>query len=189
MSANSTQNKRPAKPAKPDKTSAKTFESVVADKIPLPKKQVQRQPSGPAEVLGDVVWLMSHSPAHKNLFITDIDWLVLPAVLHKQFRLFKDGDKPFAFATWALLDEEAEKRILSGQVHLRPTDWRSGKKLWLIDVVAPFGGQDGVLKHLKQTLFKDRPLMALRPGENGQGYVAGEVKVMEKKAAASGTAK
>lgn len=90
--------------------------------------------------------------------------------------------QPFAFATWALLDEEAEKRILSGQVRLRPTDWRSGNKLWLIDIVAPFGGQDGVLKHLKQTLFKDQPLMALRPGENGQGYVAGEVRVGKKEA-------
>ncbi|MBF0269810.1 MAG: toxin-activating lysine-acyltransferase [Alphaproteobacteria bacterium] len=140
----------------------------------------QRQPNGPAEVLGDVVWLMSHSPGHKHLFISDMDWLVMPPVMHKQFRLFKDGDKPFAFVTWALLDEEAEKRILSGQVRLRPTDWRSGSKLWLIDIVAPFGGQDGVLKHLKQTLFKDQPLLALRPGENGQGYVAGEVKVTEK---------
>jgi cytolysin-activating lysine-acyltransferase len=163
---------------------SKTIENVVADKIPLPKTQPRPQPSGPAEVLGDVVWLMSHSPAHKNLFISDMDWLVMLPVMHKQFRLFKDGDKPFAFATWALLDEEAEKRVMAGQARLRPTDWRSGSKLWLIDIVAPFGGQDGVLRHLKQTMFKDQPLMALRPGENGQGYVAGEVKVTEKGGAA-----
>ncbi|MBF0354299.1 MAG: toxin-activating lysine-acyltransferase [Alphaproteobacteria bacterium] len=81
-----------------------------------------------------------------------------------------------------MLDEEDEKRILSGQMRLRPSDWRSGSKLWLIDIVAPFGGQDGVLKHLKQTLFKDQPLLALSPGENGQGFVAGEVRVGKREA-------
>ncbi|MDK9723202.1 MAG: toxin-activating lysine-acyltransferase [Rhodospirillales bacterium] len=169
--------KSPAKSNPAAQASEQTSTTVTDAGLKPEAPTQQRQPNGPAEVLGDVVWLMSHSPGHKHLFISDMDWLVMPPVMHKQFRLFKDGDKPFAFATWALLDEEAEKRVLSGQVRLRPTDWRSGKKLWLIDIVAPFGGQDGVLKQLKQTLFKDQPLLALRPGENGQGFVAGEVKV------------
>lgn len=155
-------------------------ETIVSDKITPPADDAVRQPSGPAEVLGDVAWLMTHSPAHKHLFLADLEWLVLPPVLSKQFRLFKSGDRPFAFATWAFLNEEAEKRLLSGQPRLRPGGWRSGEKLWLIDVIAPFGGSDGVLAHLKQKLFQDRPLMALRPNLDGKGMVAEEVKIEEK---------
>jgi cytolysin-activating lysine-acyltransferase len=95
---------------------------------------------------------------------------------HEQaVQVFKTGEKPFAFVSWALLNEEAEKRLISGQPRLRPGDWRSGDRLWLIDVVAPFGGPEGVLTHLKQKLFKDRKVMTLRPHAEGKGVVATEV--------------
>lgn len=154
--------------------------TIVANHVP-PPQSTPRQPSGPGEVLGDVTWLMSQSPAHKHLFLADLEWLVAPAVMAKQFRLFKNGDRPFAYASWALLDEEAEKRLVGGQPRLRPGDWRSGDRLWLIDLVAPFGGQDGVLKHLKENLFADRKLMALRRNPNGGGMQAGEIGIGEKK--------
>ncbi|MFZ5763631.1 MAG: toxin-activating lysine-acyltransferase [Thermodesulfobacteriota bacterium] len=165
--------------AQPIKTEA-AAETIVADKV-APPAEVVRQPSGPSEVLGDVTWLMTHSPAHKHLFLADLEWLALPPVMIRQFRLFKSGNRPFAFVSWAFLDEEAEKRLLSGQTRLRPGDWRSGDRLWLIDVVAPFGGADGVLAHLKQKIFPEQRLMALRPNPEGKGVVAGEVKVEAKK--------
>jgi cytolysin-activating lysine-acyltransferase len=156
-------------------------ETIVSDTVAPPPSEAVRQPSGPSEVLGEVTWLMTHSPAHKHLFLADLEWLVLPPVMVKQFRLFKNGNRPFAFASWAYLDEEAEKRLLAGQPRLRPGDWRSGDRLWLIDVVAPFGGADGVLAHLKQKIFPEQRLMALRPNPDGKGVVAGEVKVEAKK--------
>lgn len=146
---------------------------------------IARQPSGPGEVLGDVAWLMTHSPMHKHLFIADLEWLVLPPVMAKQFRIFRNGSRPVAFACWAYLDEEAEKRLLSGQPRLRPGDWRTGERAWLIDVVAPFGGVGDVLANLKQTNFKDQPLMALRPQPDGKGMAAFEVKAEAKPATAA----
>ena len=160
--------------AGPARATAESAETTIADKLAAPAG-VQRQPSGASAMLGEAVWLMSHSAAHKHLFIADLEWLVLPPIMVKQFRILKAGDRPFAFASWALLNEEAEKRLLAGQPRLRPGDWRSGDRLWLIDVVAPFGGADGVLSHLKKKLFKDRRLMALRPKADGRGVVAGEV--------------
>lgn len=141
-----------------------------------------RQPSGPGEVIGEVVWLMTQSVAHKHLFVSDLDWLLVPPVMAKQFRLFRNGDKPRAFACWAYLDEEAEKRLLSGQPRLRPGEWHGGDRAWLIDVIAPFGGLDSVLANLKQTEFKDRRLMAMRPSPDGKGMVAFEVSVEAKAA-------
>lgn len=149
-------------------------ETIVDDKL-APPAAAQRQPSGAAEVLGDAVWLMTHSASHKHLFLADLEWLVLPPIMARQFRIFKTGDRPFAFVTWALLNEEAEKRLLAGQPRVRPGDWRAGDRLWVIDVVAPFGGADGVLTHLKQRLFKERRVMTLRPGTEGKGILAEEV--------------
>lgn len=153
---------------------AGSAETIVDDKL-APPAAAQRQPSGAAEVLGDAVWLMTHSDSHKHLFLADLAWLVLPPIMGRQFRIFKTGDRPFAFVTWALLDEDGEKRLLAGQPRVRPGDWRAGDRLWVIDVVAPFGGADGVLTHLKQRLFKERRVMTLRPGPAGGGTAAIEV--------------
>jgi len=47
-------------------------------------------------------------------------------------------------ALWAMLSEEAEQKLNDmvmgnkGPVRLRPDEWRSGDRLWLIDLIAPF---------------------------------------------------
>lgn len=137
-----------------------------------------RQPSGPAEVLGDVVWLMTHSPNHKHLFIADLEWLVMPPVMLRQFRLVRGKDKPQAFVTWANLNEEAEQRMMAGHTRLRPSDWNAGDRAWIIDLIAPFGGQEAVLKEVKQRLFAEKTLKLLQPGKEGKP-LAGEVRVKE----------
>jgi hypothetical protein len=106
------------------------------------------------------------------------------AVMSKQFRLFQNGATARAFACWAYLDEAAEQRLLAGQPRLRPADWHAGDRAWLIGLVAPFGGIDGVLANLKQTTFKDSRLMAMRPGPDGKGMIAFEVQVEASRAAA-----
>jgi cytolysin-activating lysine-acyltransferase len=51
------------------------------------------------------------------------------------------------------VNDEAEERLKSGHARLAPADWKSGEKLWLVDIVAPFGGHDAVLKDLKEKMF------------------------------------
>lgn len=155
--------------------SVKQTEVKAAEAAPLTPL---RQPSGPAEVLGDVVWLMTHSANHKHLFIADLEWLVMPPVMLRQFRLVRGKDKPQAFVTWALLNEEAEQRLVAGHTRLKPSDWNSGDRAWIVDLIAPFGGQEAVLKEIKQRLFADKPLKLLQPSKDGQP-LAGEVRVKE----------
>ena len=46
-----------------------------------------------AQVLGEIVWLMSQSPLHKQMFIADLEWMVMTPALLGQFRLYYDtGD-------------------------------------------------------------------------------------------------
>ena len=80
----------------------------------------QPAPAGAAkktsEVLAEIVWLMSQSPLHKQLFISDTEWLVMTPMLLQQFRLFYDKQKPVGVIFWASVSEEVEARLAAGSI-------------------------------------------------------------------------
>jgi cytolysin-activating lysine-acyltransferase len=126
-------------------------ETAPADAAPAP--QTPRL-SAAAAMLGEVVWLLGRSDAHRDLFLTDLDWLVMPPVQLRQFRIWRKENQPVAYASWAYLPDEAGERFAEGaragrMARLGPSDWKSGEQLWLIDFVAPFGGADGMIKTLQ----------------------------------------
>jgi cytolysin-activating lysine-acyltransferase len=118
-------------------------------------------------VVGHAVWLMMQSPAHKHLFLTDLEWLLLPPITLNQFRIWRNKGMPAAFASWAYLDERAEARIKQNIKKLAPTDWKSGESLWLIDMVAPFGGAEAAVKELREQVFKGQKVKSLQPAPGG----------------------
>jgi cytolysin-activating lysine-acyltransferase len=123
-----------------------------------------------SSVLGEVVFLMMSPPSHKHLFLTDLEWLVMPSLALRQFRLWRQGGRPVAFASWAFLSAEVEERVRGGVRRLKPVDWKSGDSAWLMDVVAPnpdFAKQ--MVDELKQSVFADRVLKGLRPRPDGGG--------------------
>jgi cytolysin-activating lysine-acyltransferase len=38
-----------------------------------------------AQVLGEITWLMTQSPRHKAIPLGDLEWLLMPAILLRQF--------------------------------------------------------------------------------------------------------
>lgn len=118
-------------------------------------------------VLGEALWLMQQSQVHRHLFVTDIDWMLVPPVALEQYRLWKNETMPVAFASWAFLSEEAEGRMLEGYRNLTEDDWNSGDRAWLMDILAPFGGQEEAVEELKDKIFGDRPVKSVNVGERG----------------------
>ena len=98
-------------------------------------------PKTVAQVLGEIAWLMTQSPRHKAMSLGDLEWLVMPAILLRQFRIFYQGDRPVGVALWALADELVAKRIDAGDTRLTAVEWKSGAAMRIVDVVAPFGGE------------------------------------------------
>jgi cytolysin-activating lysine-acyltransferase len=114
-----------------------------------------------AEALGQIVWLLSQSPIHRELRIKDLEYSFTPAVLHEQFRIFRFGplpglenvdlrsvapagiskealeQLPLGVAIWARLSAEAEAKLERGD-HLQMQEWRSGDRLWLVEMISPF---------------------------------------------------
>ena len=73
-------------------------------------------------------------------------------------------------AFWGNVSEEVEDRLKSGNAKLKPQDWKSGDKLWCIEVIAPFGGHEAMLKDLKANVFAKREISYLW-NEDGKGVV------------------
>jgi cytolysin-activating lysine-acyltransferase len=109
-----------------------------------------------AQLFGEIVWLFTQSPKHKNFFLSDLEWLVMTPVLLRQFRVFYAPDRPIGVALWAYVNDDVEQRLMGGHARLAPADWKSGEKLWLVDVVAPYGGIDAMIQDLKQHVFPSR---------------------------------
>jgi cytolysin-activating lysine-acyltransferase len=120
-----------------------------------------------AEALGQITWLFSQSPIHKHLAIGDLEWSVMPAIMVEQFRIFtfgplpgleqmkpedfmhgltKEGleQMPLGVAFWGWLSEAAEAKVDAGQ-RLDPQDWKSGDRLWLLELISPFANTDNKL--------------------------------------------
>ena len=114
------------------------------------------------QVLGQVARLMAASPSHRHHFLSDLEWLVMPPLALGQARLIRDDKgNPLAFACWALVSEAVEKRLEAGHPRLAPQEWRSGDRLWLIDVVAPEPALPTVLATLQKEVFKGAEVKTL----------------------------
>lgn len=128
-----------------------------------PAQTVQKTVS---HVLGEVCWLMTQSPVHKQMFIGDLEWFAMPAILMEQFRIFNGPQHPMAVAFWANVSVDTDERLKAGASKLRADEWNSGAIPWLIELIAPFGGEDEILSDISKEVFKSQPFSfhTLEPG-------------------------
>ncbi|MVZ98066.1 toxin-activating lysine-acyltransferase [Sphingorhabdus sp. IMCC26285] len=109
-----------------------------------------------SHLFGEMTWLLSQSQLHRSLTIGDLEWLVMPALLHEQFYLFRDADRPVALATWAKCDEptvsKLERGVIDPENRLNLEEWKSGDSIWLVDLVTPFANDEN--KH-RELVFAD----------------------------------
>lgn len=153
-------------------------------------------------ILGEVVWMMAQSRNHRRIPIDHLEWLVMPALVLGQYRIYYDEDgRPVGFASWAFLTEEAETYLVQAKSQIRSEHWRPGgvegaiarggvdpgaqeqderladAKVCVVDMVAPFARDPSemlnhMLKDLREGPLTDRDLFARRLSPDGE---AGQV--------------
>lgn len=96
--------------------------------------------------LGEVTTLMTASPQHRYMFIGDLEWMGLPAIVQRQCYLYREDGRTLAAVFWARVSGEIEDRFKRGVMKLAPAEWRSGDNLWLVNVVDPFKKGEALLK-------------------------------------------
>ena len=137
-----------------------------------------------AEALGQITWLFSESPVHARLAIGDLRWSVMPALLVEQFRIFRFGplpgleqaspedflpgmtregleQMPLGLALWGWLSEEAEEKVERGE-RLAPEDWKSGDRLWLLELISPFATPENRLTEIMLADLVNGPFQGKR---------------------------
>lgn len=121
--------------------------------------------------LGPVVWLMMASATTRHTLLSDLEWRVMPALVLDQAKLYLRDTTPVGFVSWAKLSDAVAQRYRQAPHHLAAADWQSGDQIWLVDVFVPFGGAEGVLKDLRENVFKGRPIHQLLPAEGKPAQV------------------
>ena len=62
-----------------------------------------------------------------------------------------DG-RMIGWASFGYFDDEAEEVLCKGYRKLQPKDWDTGKQLWLVDAIAPYGHASSLMRYLRQHL-------------------------------------
>jgi hemolysin-activating ACP:hemolysin acyltransferase len=141
---------------------------------------------------GEIVTLLMRSPTDKHHTLGDLEWLVVPALAHRQYALAEAQSKetgavsPVGGVLWAFVSEEVDKRLsdLSTPVRLKPNEWRSGDIPWIIMATGDMRILAGLIQQLNKSVFKDKqPKMRVR-GKDGKVSV-GHLEVKEKPADAA----
>ena len=135
-----------------------------------PSKPAEPGLGGPAtgvaptvsHMLGEMTWLLTQSPLHRVLSLGDLEWLVMPALIHEQFYLFRDGDQPVGLAMWAKCGPAAVKKLDGGMIEpenrLSLDEWTNGDQIWLVDMIAPFATTENRQRELMMADLISGPL-------------------------------
>jgi cytolysin-activating lysine-acyltransferase len=111
--------------------------------------------------LGQIVLVLMRGRQSRNIFLGDLDWLVLPAIATNQFMLAEHRDGatgisvPAAAVLWARVSEQVDARLSASpdqRILLRPEEWASGTIPWLVEGV----GEPRAVGRLVRTLVEER---------------------------------
>ncbi len=122
-------------------------------------------------LLGTVSWLMLAGAATRHTLLSDLEWRVMPALMLRQAKIYLRAETPVAFASWAYLSPQVAQRFRQPPHRLAPAEWNSGEQVWLVDLLAPFGGSQDVLKDLRKNVLRGQPLHQLVLGNDPQPEV------------------
>lgn len=139
--------------------------------------------------VGPILLLYMQSSHRRYQFIGDLEWLLIPPLVSGQCKLFMKNEYPTSFVSWAFLNEAAEKRLFENGGKLRPEDWNCGDRLWVIDIVAPFGGVENMLHDLQCNEFPGRVIHLAAPDPKTGGITARKLPPLQEKEGTQGDKK
>jgi hemolysin-activating ACP:hemolysin acyltransferase len=79
---------------------------------------------------------------YKEMFDKDaksvVDY-ILPAIKLGQYRVFRQGDNPYAYTSWAYMDKESSDKFKKTGMIEHNSWWNNGEEVWHIDTVIKKG--------------------------------------------------
>jgi cytolysin-activating lysine-acyltransferase len=120
-------------------------------------------------LIGQAVFIYGHCEVRRHYSVNEIATdIVLPINLN-QYRLYYSGGRPVGFVTWAYVSDDLLGRLAADQVvELSVDDWRSGRNIWLMDMVAPFGHGRAIANDLRRNIFGSAIFHSMRRYPDGR---------------------
>jgi hemolysin-activating ACP:hemolysin acyltransferase len=169
--------RRPAMSMEPATAGVATG-SIDPEKVAMARRAVAGKLAVAA--FGEIVSILMRSPQYMGYTLGDLEWLVTPAVLNRQFSLVQmrrqetGPSAPVAVVMWASVTPEIEQKIISnlGQpLRLSPKQRKSGDRHWITDVAGDQRVIATVMQNLRQTAFKGAPVKTVTRSADGQTRV------------------
>ena len=79
---------------------------------------------------------------YKEMFNGDIPSVVdyiLPAIKLNQYRVFRRGDNPYAYTSWAYMNSDASDKFKRTGIVEQESWWNNGEEVWHIDTIVKKG--------------------------------------------------
>ncbi len=146
----------------------------------LPAEEAKRRAAlakQAAAAFGEFVTLLMQAPSEKNRPISDLEWMILPAIVTGQYVLADAQSKqtgavmPVAGIIWALVSADIDRQLtenLEKAPRLRPQDWRSGDIPWIIMALGDQKVLGGLMQNLTKSVFKDKAAKVRARGADGK---------------------
>lgn len=139
--------------------------SATAAQLESARKELAKLP-----LLGPVMWLYARDPQRRFTFAADMDWRLMPPLVLDQCKLYNKQELPWAFFSWAKVNDAVHARLQGATANIAPHEWHSGTHVWLIDAVMPFQADGALLLEVVRAIQPagEGHVNAWLPGANGQ---------------------
>ena len=166
---------------------APNSDTTAAPRPSLRADSAARRNARYAQTFANIIAVLMRDPGFRNLRLSDLEWLVLPAIISGQWKLVqtreqKPGTKgpegelvvPSAVALWASVSPEVDKRLMENldkPLVLQSHEWLSGDILWLVVAAGDKRIVPRFLTQLADTEFKGKKVKARTNGPDGKVVV------------------
>lgn len=130
---------------------------------------------------GEIVSIFMRTPGYNKMPLADLEWLVVPAVAAGQFTVAEGQSKtngfvhPVGAVLWARVSDELDGRMSADpnqSVRLKPEEWTSGEKIWVMEAIGEPRIVDAILKRMSESAWSGRTVKFKTRNKEGKTVIA-----------------
>ncbi len=120
------------------------------------------------------------TPKYKQLTLSDLEWMVVPALQHGQVLIIDAQSKtigvpaPVAAVLWARVSPEIDAQLAASpdkRIRLQPQDWSSGHIHWIIEAIGDPRVISTVVDRLRNKEWKGQLVRHRARGTDGKPMI------------------
>lgn len=162
--------------AAPQPAAASTATDAAPGAPSIETSIVKGQPMDLAKAFAQITTLLMRTGDTRGLPISDLEWLVVPALKLQQFAIAEARQKdqqiaaPVGAVLWARVSPAVDQRLMSDGAaiaRLAPEEWRSGDILWVVLGVGRNDVVNTLVGEMLKGPFKGRSIKVRAVEANG----------------------